>query len=302
MENIGFIGLGTIGGPMALRIAEAGHGLTVFDISDAACAKLADAGAQVAASATQLARDCETIFLSLPGPPQIESVVLGDDGLLAHAGALKTIVDLSTNAVELNRRVAATAAEAGIAYLDAPVSGGKHAAAGGTLAVMVGGEEAAFERVRPLIACFGEHLFYMGDSGAGTLTKLVNNQIILCASVLVQEGFVLGAKAGMDPSALLKVLKVSSAGSVLGGAGMFLSKKFDGGLFALDIAAKDVRVALDSANSLASPMPLTTAAHEVYQEAIAAGLGSEDFFATVKILEQQAGCALPALKKRPDKS
>jgi 3-hydroxyisobutyrate dehydrogenase-like beta-hydroxyacid dehydrogenase len=162
---------------------------------------------------------------------------------------------------------------------------------------MVGGDEAAFNEVRPLLECFGQHIFYMGPPGAGTLTKLVNNQIFLCASVLIQEGFVMGARAGMDPSVLLEVLKVSSAAPLLARAPLVLSRKFDLDVFALSIAAKDVAIALESARAVGASMPMTAAASAIYQEALAQGLGAEDFFATVKVLEAQAGTSLPPLKK-----
>lgn len=298
MAQTGFIGLGTIGGPMAARIAQSGQPLRVLDLEPAAVGRLVAVGASEAADITDLATSCETIFLSLPGPPQIEDVVLGSAGLLASTdGTLKTIVDLSTNSVSLNRQIAASASAKGIAYLDAPVSGGKIAAEKGSLAVMVGGDETAYNAAEHLIRCFGEHLFYMGASGAGTLTKLVNNQIFLCASVLIQEGFVMGAKAGMDPTDLLKVIKKSSAGTLMERAPLVLSRKFDMDLFSLAIAAKDVGVALKSAEDVGATMPMTAAAHEIYEEAMAQGLANEDFFATVKVLERAAGCELPPLRK-----
>jgi 3-hydroxyisobutyrate dehydrogenase-like beta-hydroxyacid dehydrogenase len=297
MTDIGFIGTGTIGGPMASRLIACGHQLCVFDLDPAATQPQQAQGARRAASVAEIAQTCETVFLSLPGPPQISEVVQGTAGLLAHAGKLTTIVDLSTNAIELNRQLAALAAEKQIHYLDAPVSGGKVAARDGTLAVMVGGDPAAYEVVRPLIECIGQHVFYLGPSGAGTLTKLVNNQIFLCASVLIQEGFVMGAKAGMDPSAILKVLKVSSAGSLLARAPLVLSRKFDMDIFRLSIAAKDIEVALASADAVGAAMPMTRAASDIYQQALAKGLGAADFFATVKVLEALAGIELPSLAR-----
>ena len=301
MATTGFIGLGTIGGPMAARIAASNNKLEVYDLNAEAIAPLTALGASAVSSIAEMAQACATIFLSLPGPAQIEDVVLGADGLLAHAGsALKTIVDLSTNSVSLNRTIAERARSQGVAYLDAPVSGGKVAAEKGKLAVMVGGDEAAYETARPLIGCFGEHLFYMGESGSGTLTKLVNNQIFLCASVLIQEGFVMGAKAGMDPTDLLQVIKKSSAGTLMERAPLVLSRKFDMDLFSLAIAAKDVGVALKSADDVGASMPMTAAAHGVYEQALAQGLADEDFFATVKVLEGLADCELAPLRK-PEK-
>jgi len=297
MSLIGFIGAGTIGGPIALKLLERQHPMMAFDIDSNALVALTEKGAQVAATVADLGRACSIVFLSLPGPPQIEQVVLGDDGLIEHLHAPATIIDLSTNSVSLNREIALAAETKGIRYLDAPVSGGKVAAQKGTLSVMVGGDEAAFNEVRPLIESFGEHIFHMGGSGSGTLTKLINNQIFLCASVLIQEGFVMGAKAGMDPSALLEVLKESSAGSLLARAPLLLSGRYDLDVFALSIATKDIGVALESAQTVGARMPLTEAAHGVYTEALAQGLGKEDFFATAKVLEAAAGIQLPPLKK-----
>ena len=293
--TLGFIGLGTIGGPMAMKLLEHHRGLRVFDIAVAARRAFAEQGALVAASVAEIADACTTVFLSLPGPSQIAEVVLGVDGLLSHAHALTTVVDLSTNSVSLNREIAATAHAKNISYLDAPVSGGKVAARAGTLAVMVGSDEPAFNAIRPLLQCFAEHIFYMGPTTAGTLTKLVNNQIFLSASVLIQEAFVMGAKAGMDPSALLEVLKVSSAGPLLSRAPLVLSRKFNLDVFALSIAAKDIAIALDSAHAVGAVTPLTAAACEIYQAALKQGLGAEDFFATVKVLEAHAGIALAPL-------
>ena len=297
MSLIGFIGTGTIGAPIALRLCEHQHPLLAFDIDPQALSPLLGQGAKAASSISDIGAQCTTVFLSLPGPREIELVLLGKDGLINQLAEASTIVDLSTNSVSLNREIAELAEKNGIRYLDAPVSGGKVGAQKGTLAVMVGGAEAAFNEVRPLIETFGEHIFYMGGPGAGTLTKLVNNQIFLCASVLIQEGFVMGAKAGMDPSALLAALKKSSAGSSLGSAPLVLSGRYDRDLFALSIAAKDVGVALDSASAIGADMPLTQAAHRVYTEALALGLGDADFFATAKVLENAAGISLPPIKK-----
>ncbi len=299
MKAIGFIGTGTIGSPMAERLLDGGHALRVYDLNREATRAHEAKGAQRAASVQDIAETCAIIFLSLPGPKQIKEVVLSDRGLLAHALPGSTIIDLSTNAIALNRELAEAAKAKGIQYLDAPVSGGRVGAIAGKLAIMVGGEQAAFAAIRHLLECFGENIFYLGPAGAGTLTKLINNQIFLSASVLIQEGFVMGLKAGMDPSAVLEVLKVSSAGSLLARASLVLSRKFEQDVFALSIAAKDIELALASAQAVGAEMPMTAAASDVYQRALAAGLGTQDFFATVKVLEAAAGVTLPALQKPP---
>jgi len=202
MTDTGFIGTGTIGAPMALRLLEAGHRLRVHDARREVTRTLEARGAVHAPTVREVAQACDVVCLSLPGPAQIEDVVLGAEGVLAHARPAAVIVDLSTNSLALNRRIAYAAASRGVHYLDAPVSGGRAGAAAGRLSVMVGGDRSAFEAVRGLLECFAKHVFYMGAPGLGTLTKLVNNQIFLSASVLVQEGFVFGAKAGIDPDAL----------------------------------------------------------------------------------------------------
>lgn len=297
MSALGFIGVGTIGGPMAQRLLEHGRALRVHDAAPEAVARLAARGAAVAANAGEIARDCEIVFLSLPGPPQIAAVM---DELLANAGRLVTIVDLSTSSLDLARELAGRAAGRGIAYLDAPVSGGRMAATEGSLALMAGGEAEAFAAVRPHLECFAKHLFHLGPAGAGTLAKLVNNQIFLCASVLIQEGFVLGAKGGMSPGTLAEVLSVSSAGPLLARASLLLGRRFDQDLFALGIAAKDVGLALDSARAIGVSMPATEGAHGVYLAALERGFAREDFFATQKVLEEAAGVTLPPLtRKRP---
>lgn len=298
MERIGFIGTGTIGAPMAQRLLDGDHALRVYDRDTAATAELEAAGAIRASGIADVAGACDVVFLSLPGPAQIREVMLGEDGLLAHARDGAIVVDLSTNALALNREIAEAAAARGVSYLDAPVSGGRAGAEAGTLAVMVGGDATAFATIEPLLACFGKNIVHLGDSGNGTLAKLVNNQIFLAASVLIQEGMVMGAKAGLEPATLLEVLKSGSAASVIGAAPLLLSRRFDQGIFALDIAAKDLEVALESATAIGVETPLTAAAADVYRRARDAGLGSEDFYATLKTLEQSAGITLPPLKRR----
>ncbi len=297
MSDTGFIGTGTIGAPIAAHLITAAGGLSVFDTNEDAMQPLLAKGAHRAASIQELAAECSTIFLSLPGPPQIKDVVLGDKGLLAHAGKLATIVDLSTNSIALNRDISARALAAGIHYLDAPVSGGKAGARDGSLAIMVGGDESAFTNARPLLERFGSNIFYLGPAGSGTMAKLINNQLFLAASVLVQEGFVMGAKAGMDPNALSEVLKASSASALMRIAPMALSRNFDLGVFALSIAAKDIGVAIDSADALGAEVPLAKAAAEIYQRAIADGYGQEDFYATLKVFEASADVVTPSLEK-----
>lgn len=294
--RVGFVGLGTMGRPIASHLRRAGHEVTVWDVAASAVDSLVAEGAAPATDIAGLAAASDVAFLSLPGPADVDEVV---DALLPALRPGSVIVDLSTNSVDGVRAAAERCAAAGVAFVDAPVSGGKAGAEAGTLSVMVGAEPEVFASVEPLLRVFGATVFHVGPSGAGALAKLVNNQIFLCACVLVQEGFVLGAKAGMDPTALLDILKASSAAGVLGSAPFFLGRNFEDAVFRLSIAEKDVAVALESARSLGVAMPTTTAAHGVYRAAVDDGLGDKVFTATLLALESWAGVEVPPLRRRP---
>jgi 3-hydroxyisobutyrate dehydrogenase-like beta-hydroxyacid dehydrogenase len=291
-ETVGFIGTGTIGAPIARRLLDAGHPLVVCDRSEAATAPLVAAGAARAASPSAVAETCRIVFTSLPGPAEVDEVA---SGLLEGARPGDVHVDLSTSALDAVRALAAREAAAGVHLVDAPVSGGAIGAAQGTLTVMASGERAGFERVEPLLGAFGKNVFYLGASGNGTLTKLVNNAIFLCGGLLVQETFVMAAKAGLEPGRLLEVVQKSSGAAYAGLAQLLLGRGFDNAFFQLALAEKDVGLALASAKSLGAPMPVIEAAHGHYARALALGLGPKVFAATLLAVEDGAGAALPPL-------
>jgi 3-hydroxyisobutyrate dehydrogenase-like beta-hydroxyacid dehydrogenase len=162
---------------------------------------------------------------------------------------------------------------------------------------MASGDRAAFERARPLFSAFAKTVFHLGDPGSGTLAKLVNNAIFLCAGLLAQEGFAMWAKAGLPPKQLLEVLKASSGGMFAGLAELTLRRDFDRAFFTLALAEKDVALALESAKSLSVPARVTEAAHGVYARALEAGLGAQVFFATLRAIEADAGVEIPRLEK-----
>jgi 3-hydroxyisobutyrate dehydrogenase-like beta-hydroxyacid dehydrogenase len=296
MAEIGFVGTGTIGAPMARRLLAAGHALVACDLDPAALAPVLEAGASRAASPREVASRCEVVFTSLPGPAEVEAVVLGEDGLLAGAGPGAVHVDLSTSSVPAVRRLAEAEASAGVALVDAPVSGGRAGAEQGTLTVMASGDREAFERVSPLFDAFAKSVFHLGESGSGTLVKLVNNAIFLCAGLVAQEGFVLGAKAGLDPARLLEVLKQSSGGMYAGLIEMTLRRGFDDVFFSLALAEKDVSLAVASAKEAGSPVRVIEAAHDLYARALRRGLGDKVFFSTLLELEEEAGVRVPPLE------
>ena len=198
--DVGFIGLGNIGGPCARHLLDAGHSVTVFDIDEGASGRLVGAGARAAPSAAGVATASDAVLLSLPTPDASHAAVGGDGGVLSAARSGLVVVDLSTNSVGTARTLFEQCRQAGVDYLDCPVSGGAWAAERGDLALMPSGDEVAFDRVRDALVCFGkEDTKWLGPSGTGTLMKLINNQVFLVATQVFGEGYLLAAKAGLTP-------------------------------------------------------------------------------------------------------
>lgn len=296
---IGVIGLGTMGAAIAGRLLEAGHRLVVSDIAAGRRAEWEGKGAQFVSTPAEVSRNCRIVLLSLPGPPEVDAVIQGVAGLAEAAQPGDVIVDHSTNAHAAVLGHAARLGAAGITFVDAPVSGGVAAAVKGRLAVLAGGTAEAVDALRPLLAAFAAHVFHVGPTGAGTIAKLVNNQIFLTAAVAVQEGFVMAAKAGLDSARLLDILKASSAAPYVALAPLFFARNFDAAIFKLGIAAKDVSVALETAEALEVPMKVTAAALDTYRDAIDGGLGEKVFYATLEALERQAGTVVAKLPPKP---
>jgi 3-hydroxyisobutyrate dehydrogenase len=295
LAKLGFIGTGTMGNPIAVRLLDAGHELVVSDAQRAATANLEESGARRVSSPREVASECAVVFSSLPGPAQVQSVVEGAHGLLSARRPGLVHVDLSTSSFEAVQTLAAVEAAAGATLIDAPVSGGAHGASQGTLAVMASGQRDAFDSVRPLFDAFASNVFYLGESGRGTIAKLVNNLIFLAGALVVQEGFVLAAKAGLGARELMQIIDVSSAKLYSGMAPLFFARNFDMTLFKLGIAEKDVALALESARELAAPLPLSEAAGETYRRAITDGRAEQVFFSTLQTLERAAGVEVEKL-------
>lgn len=291
MARVGFIGTGNIGSPMAHQILAAGHDLTVCDVDPGAARSLVDAGAAFEDSPADIAAGCEIVFTSLPGPAQLDAVV---SQLTAAPHPKLVHVDLSTVSLSAAKRARDACNGAGVAFLDCPVSGGAVLAARGKLTVMASGPRDAFERAEPVLKALGERIFFLGEeTGTGTLVKLINNAIFLCAGQLAQEGMVLAAKAGLDLAQLVETLKVSSSGMYLGMVPAALSRDFESDGFALALAEKDVGLALETARELGVAMPVTEAGHGTYAAGVAEGRGAKLFTATLEILEERAGITVP---------
>lgn len=289
--RLGFVGLGNMGAPMVGNLLEAGHELVVHDVRSEAVAPLEAQGAVPAPSpAAVTAAGVEAVLLSLPTPPIVETVVTGDDGVLAGSTAGSVIIDLSTNSPTLVRDLARQADDRGVAFLDAPVSGGIRGARKGTLAVMVGGTEELFERFRPVWDAIGLHAFHVGDVGAGNVAKLVNNQLALVNMLATTEALVLGVKAGLDPMALRNVVLASSGASFAfdNGSRAILRDRLQP-TFSTSLARKDVGLAQQLADELGVPSPVGAEGLRLLEALCEAGYADEDILATVRSIEDRAG-------------
>ena len=291
--QVAFIGLGTMGGRMVANLLKAGHELVVHDVQRAAADPLLERGARWAGSPRDAARDAEVILTSLPGPKEVEAVALGEQGIIHGAPTGAVYADLSTSSPTLIRRIYVLFAEPGIHVLDAPVSGGPYGAQNATLQIMVGGDEAIFERVRPVLEAIGDKVGYMGEIGCGSVAKLAHNMVGICANQLLAEAFTLGVKAGVSPERLLEAMRGGAYGQ-----GMALSRSipevvfrgdFDTPRFALALARKDVGLATELAREYDVPVAMASAAEQAMIEALNRGWGAKDASATFMLQEERAG-------------
>ncbi|MFO7552721.1 MAG: 3-hydroxyisobutyrate dehydrogenase, partial [Haliea sp.] len=210
MAQVAFIGLGNMGGPMASNLVKAGHTVQVFDLSEAACQQLADAGASVAPSAADAVVGAEYVISMLPAGKHVAGVYLGDNGLLAQLDSSTTVLDCSTIDAPTSRKVGEAAAALGIGFMDAPVSGGVAAAAAGTLAFMCGGEAATFEKAKVILADMGKNIFHAGPAGAGQVAKGCNNMLLAIHMIGTCEALEMGVRNGLDPKVLSEIMLASS--------------------------------------------------------------------------------------------
>jgi len=291
VKKVGFVGIGNMGFPMAIRLIDKGYGLTVFDIREATVRPLMERGAQVANSPAEVASSVETVLVSLPSPNSVQEVALGPNGLI-NGSALKIYIDLSTTGPQVAAEVAKQLGKKGIVTLDAPVSGGVPKAEKGTLTIMVSGPSQTFEHVRPILEVVGNILFFIGEKpGLGQMMKLVNN--LLSATVLAAscEAFVLGTKAGLNPEVMLKVIN-SSTGRNSATEEKFqkfiLSRTFDYG-FKTDLIFKDLKLCLEQAEVLGVPMWIGNAVRQLWAYVVSQGGGTRDFTTIIQYIEAWAG-------------
>ena len=290
--KLGFIGLGTMGSSMALNVLKAGHQLTVNDINRDAAAPHLEAGAVWAASAREVAEATDIVFSSLPGPPEVEAVALGEHGILSGISAGKVYFDLSTNSPTLVRRVHDAFAAHGAHVLDAPVSGGPLGARTGRLAIWVGGDSEVFERCKPVLDAIGDQAYYVGGIGTGSIAKLVHN----CSGYILQtalaETFTMGVKAGVEPLALWQAVRQGALGRRRTFDGLqqnYLPGRFDPPDFALRLARKDVSLAVEVGKEFDVPMRLASLTLAELTEALNKGWDQRDSRAAMLLQEDRAG-------------
>jgi len=293
--TLGFIGLGAMGTGIALNLAKAGQDLVVYDVRKESAQPLVEAGARLAESVAELGRAAEVVFTSLPGPKEMQEVGLGDGGLLGAMRAGSAWFDVSTNSPTVVREVARRFEEAGIAVLDAPVSGRPAGARSGKLAIYVGGDRAVFERHKALLDSIGDKVLHVGPVGAGNTAKLVHNLVSLVTRMALAEGMSLGVKAGIEPLALWHALRQGAIGrqrtfDVLGD--QYLQSNYDPASFALRLAHKDFTLALDLAREVGVPMRQAETAYEDYAAALERGWGELDSRAPMQLQNERAGVTI----------
>jgi 2-hydroxy-3-oxopropionate reductase len=293
MTSIGFIGLGVMGREMARHLVRAGHEVRAYDMKTEAVEELAREGAVAAASVAEAADGAEVVITMLPDTPQVEEVVLGPGGLLQNPPAGRLLVDMSTIAPTATRRMAAQLAQAGIAMLDAPVSGGPTGAKAAKLSIMVGGSEDAVARARPVLEAMGTTIIHVGESGAGQTVKACNQLICAMNLQAICEAFALGRAAGLDLEKLREVLLGGAASSwMLQNLGPLMLAKDASAGFRIDLKLKDLRLAGELAFELGVPLPGTALATSLYLEARAHGEGANGNQALFRVydrLSNQAG-------------
>jgi 2-hydroxy-3-oxopropionate reductase len=292
--KIGFIGLGIMGKPMVRNLLKAGHELIVFDISKENVDKVVEAGAKDGGSVKKIAGECPTIITMLPNSPHVKSVVCGEGGVLESAIPDTVLIDMSSIAPLASKEIEKSCAEKGVKMIDAPVSGGEPKAIDGTLSIMVGGDKAIFDSVKDTILLkVGSSAVYCGEIGAGNTTKLANQVVVALNIAGTAEAFTLACKAGVDPRLVFEAIKGGLAGSAVMNAKvpMMLDSNFTPG-FKIDLHIKDLGNAIDTAHSVGSPLPLTTAVMEMMQTLHSDGFGQDDHSALVKYYKKLTGITL----------
>jgi len=289
-QNVGFIGLGIMGAPMALNLVKAGFNVTAYNRTRSKAEPLARAGGRIAATPAEAARDAEVIVTIVSDTAAMEEVVCGKAGVLETVRSEAILIDSSTISPAVSRKLASLLAGKGASLLDAPVTGSKHGAEKGELTFMIGGERAVLERAMPVLKVLGKKHIYCGQQGLGLAAKLAMNAILATMVEIFSEGFVMAAKAGVPPQTLLEIMQSSLARSgIIDFKAPFVFKGDFTPYFPLKLMHKDLELAMEAAYAQNLPMPATAAVKEVYGAAKAQGQGDLDYAAVITFLEGLAG-------------
>ncbi len=289
MSLTGFIGLGIMGRPMARNLLRNGQGLLVYDIDPAAMQMLTDHGARAATGPAQIGAECEMIFLSLPAAAHVRQVLNSTDVVLSTARPGTMVVDTSSLSPADSRGIEEQCRVCGVLMLDAPVSGGEPKAIDGTLAIMVGGDQAVYEEAKPLFDVMGDSAVLVGPIGSGNTCKLTNQIIVALNIAALSEGMLLAQMAGTDPRKVFEAIKGGLAGSTVmnAKAPMMLAGNFKPG-FKIDLHIKDLANALDTAAAVGTPLMLTAEVMQMLQHLHRVGEGQSDHSAILKFYEKMA--------------
>jgi 2-hydroxy-3-oxopropionate reductase len=287
---VGFVGLGIMGTSMARNLIEDGHELVIHNRTRAKAEKLAKLGAEVATSPREVAGRSDVIITMLPGPPEVEEVLAGENGLLEGVRDGSLIVDMSTSSPLLAQELSRTANTRGVGMLDAPVSGGDIGAIEGTLSIMVGGEKEDFERARPLFEAMGKTIVHVGAAGAGQTVKACNQIVVALVIEAVSEALVLGSKAGVKPEKVIEVLSGGlAANKVMEVKGeKFLSHDFAAG-GKVEYHRKDLGIALAAGREYGVALPVTALVDQLFGTLVAQGKGGWDHSALITLIEEWSG-------------
>jgi 3-hydroxyisobutyrate dehydrogenase len=296
--KIAFIGLGNMGGPMALNLHKAGYQLSAFDLSAAACEALRGEGVPIADSAAETLTGAEVVVSMLPASQHVEALYLGSEGkpgLLEKMSAGTLVIDSSTIAASTSLKLAKAGAKRGVGVIDAPVSGGTAGATLGTLTFMVGGSKADLERARPVLEKMGSNIFHAGEAGAGQTAKICNNMLLGILMIGTSEAIALGVANGLDPKVLSEIMRRSSGGNwalekynPLPGVmeNVPASKGYAGG-FGTDLMLKDLGLAQENAGAVRASTPLGGLARSLYASHSLAGHGALDFSSVIKMFQNK---------------
>lgn len=290
MERVGFAGLGTMGVAMAANLLRAGFPLTVWNRTAGRAEPLRTSGAAVAATPRELAAATDVVVCCLSDTPDVEAVLFGADGIAAGARAGSLVVDCSTISPSATRDFAEQLAGQGVAFIDAPVSGGSEGAQKGTLTIMVGGEAAAVERAQPILAAMGSTITHMGPAGSGQATKAVNQVIISGTYLGVAEGLVLALQAGLDVEKVVAALSGGAAQSwvLANRSGRMLQNEYPLG-FKVALHRKDLGIALDLAREVGAALPVTGLTAEIENGLVRRGHGDDDISAVARAIRGWSG-------------